>query len=551
MRTSIRILVAALLVLGTGIAATAAASASRRSAATAGHGPGASPAARPLGHAARRDRRQRADRKPIRHLVVVFDENISFDHYFGTYPHAANTDGTSFHAKRDTPAVNGLSEALLTHNPNEDNPQRLDPSHSVTCDQNHEYTPEQQAFDGGLMDEFVQYTERSCPDAFFTPGLVMDYYDGNTVTALWNYAQRFAMSDNNYGSQFGPSSIGAFNLVAGRTAQVYAIDPITRQPVPLPSKIGSPNAQGLGTLYSDEDPAFDDCSSTSAPQIVAVGNNIGELLSQAGVSWGWFQAGFAPTTRTPDGHAVCGSKHANVAGIVTPDYTPHWDPFQYYAPTANPHHLAPASRAEVGHAGRANHNYDIRWFYRTLARGGLPTVSFVKPPSYQSGHAFQSGPIDEQHFLVKVLNRVQRSRYWRSTAVVITYDDSDGWYDHVMSPIINSSRDPALDALNGPGVCGHGIPLGGYEDRCGHGPRLPLLVISPYSRVNYVNHSITDQTSILRFIEDNWLEGRRLGNGSYDALAGSLAPMFDFSRPDAGPLILSPRTGAPIRTRRR
>lgn len=489
---------------------------------------------------------------PIRHLVVVFDENISFDHYFGTYPHAANTDGTPFHAQADTPAVNGLTPALLHHNPNEDNPQRLTPAQSVTCDQNHEYTPEQEAFDGGLMDEFVQHTEQSCTDhrAFYEPGLVMDYYDGNTVSALWNYAQRFALSDNNYGSQFGPSSIGAFNLAAGRTAQVYAVDPITRARVPLPSKIGSPNAQGLGTLYSDEDPAFDDCSSTSAPQIVATGNNIGELLSRARVSWGWFQGGFAPTSRTEDGKAVCASQHANAAGIVTFDYTPHWDPFQYYAATANPHHLAPRSLAEVGHAGRANHNYDLSYFYRVLRHGTLPAVSFVKPPSYQSGHAYESGPLDEQHFLVKVLNRVQRSRFWRSTAVVVTYDDSDGWYDQAMSPIVNSSADPALDALNGPGVCGHGMPLGGYQDRCGYGPRLPLLVISPYSRVNYVNHSITDQTSVLRFIEDNWLHGEQLGAGSYDALASSIDPMFNFARRRLRPLILDPVTGAPARSRR-
>jgi phospholipase C len=154
---------------------------------------------------------------PIKHIVVLFDENVSFDHYFGTYPNAANTDGSPFHAAKGTPKVNGLTPQLLTANPNSDNPQRLTPSQALTCDQDHAYGPEQKAFDGGKMDLFVQNTETaSCsaqPVAFGAPGLVMDYYDGNTVTGLWNYAQNYAMSDNNYDTNFGPSTPGALNLI--------------------------------------------------------------------------------------------------------------------------------------------------------------------------------------------------------------------------------------------------------------------------------------------------------------------------------------------------
>ena len=125
---------------------------------------------------------------------------MSFDHYFGTYPNATNTDGQPFKAKAGTPAINGLTPALLTHNPNGVNPQRLGAANALTCDQDHDYMPEQQALNGGLMDKFPEFTEvESCsaPDTA-PPGLVMDYYDGNTVTALWNYAQRFAMSDNDF-----------------------------------------------------------------------------------------------------------------------------------------------------------------------------------------------------------------------------------------------------------------------------------------------------------------------------------------------------------------
>jgi phospholipase C len=105
---------------------------------------------------------------PIKHLVVIFQENISFDHYFGTYPYAPNTDGNPFHAKPGTPTVNGLYTTitpsgpvgpLLTNNPNTYNPARLTPSQALTCDQDHDYTPEQKAVDNGKMDKFVQNTE--------------------------------------------------------------------------------------------------------------------------------------------------------------------------------------------------------------------------------------------------------------------------------------------------------------------------------------------------------------------------------------------------------
>jgi phospholipase C len=94
-------------------------------------------------------------------------------------------------------------------------------------------------------------------------------------------------------------------------------------------------------------------------------------------------------------------------------------------------------------------------------------------------------------------------------------------------------------------MCGAVAPIAGYQDRCGYGPRLPLLVVSPYSKVNFVDHSTTDQSSILRFIEDNWLGGTRIGNGSFDALAGSLNNLFDFSHARAGTLFLNPITGEP------
>jgi phospholipase C len=154
---------------------------------------------------------------PIKHLVIIFQENVSFDHYFATYPYAKNPPNEPyFLPSRYTPSVNGLNQTgLLSNNPNVVNPFRLDRSQPTTCDMNHTYTAEQKAYDGGLLDKFVQFTGSKGNNC--DPKQVLGYYDGNTVTALWNYAQHFAMSDNFYGSTFGPSLPGAINLVSGQT----------------------------------------------------------------------------------------------------------------------------------------------------------------------------------------------------------------------------------------------------------------------------------------------------------------------------------------------
>jgi phospholipase C len=483
---------------------------------------------------------------PIKHVVVIFDENISFDHYFGTYPKATNTGGSPFQAKPGTPKVNGLSQQLLTHNPNSDNPQRLSPSQALTCDQDHAYTPEQKAFDGGKMDKFVQFTgTASCsPPAYSSPGLVMDYYDGNTVTGLWNYAQNYAMSDNSYDTQFGPSTPGALNLISGQTHGATGMSPAGQPVATDPGTVGSPDASGTGTDYGDQDPYYDDCSNHSGNTLKMTGSNIGDQLNAKGVSWGWFEGGFTPSATSASGTASCKTAHTNIGGASVTDYSPHHEPFEYYASTANPHHTPPKDVAEVGHNGPANHQYDLSWFSKALDGGNLPSVSFLKAAAYQDGHAGYSDPLDEQHFVVNTINQIEKSPDWKSTAVVVAYDDSDGWYDHQNSPRVNGSHDSTLDQA----VCTSApTGLGGYQDRCGYGPRLPFLVISPYSRTNFVSHTPTDQTSPIRFIEDNWLGAQRIGGGSYDAVAGSIdgpGGMLNFrARPNDTPVLLDPVTG--------
>jgi phospholipase C len=487
---------------------------------------------------------------PIKHVVVIFGENISFDHYFGTYPNAANTDGTPFQAARDTPQINGLTPQLVKNNPNAYDPKRLSSSQALTCDQNHNYGAEQKAFNGGKMDKFVENTETDkCtgqPILFGEPGLVMDYYDGNTVTGMWNYAQHYAMSDNSYNTTFGPSTPGAVNLISGQTHGAQAVTSVTHQPTSDSYAVVSPDKNGVGTVINDPDPAYDDCSDknhTATDNLMAMqGRNVGDLLNDRHVTWGWFQGGFRPTS-SANGFAVCGQTHNNVGGIPAVDYSPHHEPFQYYKSTANEKHLPPSSVAAIGQTDQANHQYDITDFDASLQAGSVPAVSFLKAPEYQDGHAGYSDPLDEQQFVVSEINKIQHSKDWDSTAIVLAYDDSDGWYDHQASKIVNGSHDPAQDTA----MCtAKRTELANYADRCGYGPRLPLLVVSPYSKTNFVDHTQTDQTSVLQFIEDNWFTGR-VGGASFDTRAGGLWNMLDFRDRPAPAVKLDPKTGAVVR----
>jgi phospholipase C len=505
---------------------------------------------------------------PIKHVVIIFGENISFDHYFGTYPVAVNPPGQPrFTALPGTPAVNGLTSTLLTANPNLNaangtgatNPFRLNRTQALTPSQSHSYTPEQNSFDLGAMDLFPLRTGSAgssssmtvlSPAIVTTKGIVMGYYDGNTVTAFWNYAQNFAMSDNSYNSNFGPSSPGAINLISGQTNGISST-------LNGPSSNEVADGQGGFTLIGDADPLGDICS--SGFQVAMGGTSVGDLLNTAGLTWGWFQGGFDLTATNPNGTTGCHrSTVSPVTGLTEADYVQHHQPFQYYASTRNPNHTRPTNVASIGYTDAASHQYDTHDFFDALAAGSLPAVSFLKAQSYQDAHPGNSNPLDEQAFVVNVVNTLEQSPFWSSTAVIVAYDDSDGWYDHQQATIINGSFSTS-DTLSGTNACGAqgttpqlpgpnsgGIPVNG---RCGPGVRTPLLVISPWARANYVDHTLTIQTSVLRFIEDNWSLGR-IGGGSFDAIANPITGMFNFANPNgpapnANTPILSTVTGLP------
>ncbi|HEX7855624.1 MAG TPA: alkaline phosphatase family protein [Sphingobium sp.] len=504
---------------------------------------------------------------PIKHLVVIFGENESFDHYFGTYPQeAGTTSGQTWVAPSNVASPNNYvrNAALLTANPNKlnadnggvnsttgiasnlMNPFLLLPAQYDTTSQNHAYTPEQQATNNGKMDAFVKYTGRGTAGgagAFGTAAQVMGYFDGSTVTGLWNYAQNYAMSDNAFTDSFGPSTPGAINVISGNTGGADKL--VTGSTIA--------DGQGAFTVTGDPDPTGDVCSNTNIVTTLA-GPNIGDLLNANKITWGGFMGGFDPTITNTNG------TNANSAGVkgcgrstVSPhttrtvnDYIPHHAWFQYYNSTLNKNHTRPSSVAMIGHteandapggATAVNHQYDLHDFIDAVKSGNFPSVSYIKAQAFQDAHPGNSNPLDEQDFVTNLVNFLMNQPDWASTAIIIAYDDSDGWYDHLAPTILTQSLDATADQVSGPGSCTGPSALPAYSPagkvingRCGPGTRTPLIVISPYARQNYVDSHPVTQASVVRFIEDNWLSSKRLGSGSNDATTGDLGTLFDFNQ---------------------
>ena len=375
---------------------------------------------------------------PIKHLVVIFNENRSFDHYFGTYPNAMNPEGEPVFepAKNTQRDINNfLSDpALLDNNPNlnplnnvaatssslasvASNPFRLDRTQANTADQSHSYGSEQKAYDGGKNDLFPLDTGSGTnggAGAFGTKAQVMGYFDGNTVTAFWNYAQNYAMSDNAWTDTFGPSTPGALHMFSGQTNGAVA--------PPGFGASGLADGQGGRTQNGDTDPTFDVCSSTTS-RVQMTSLNIGDLLNEANIPWGSFVGGFNLQTINNNGTTGCKrSTVSQVVGGAVGDYIPHHIWFQYFASTANPTHARPTSTKAIGFTevpgtkkvDPANHAYDLDDFTAAVGSGNFPAVSFIKTAAFQDAHPGNSDPLDEQAGLVTLINFLQQQPDWDS-----------------------------------------------------------------------------------------------------------------------------------------
>jgi phospholipase C len=226
-------------------------------------------------------------------------------------------------------------------------------------------------------------------------------------------------------STFGTTVMGHLNLIAGQTNGA--------NPASVAAKIVN------GSIIANVNPTLDDCSTGTV--VTMSGMNVGDLLNLHNITWGWFYGDWQSTATGP---ANCQTS-----------YNAHYAPFQYYPSTANPHHRPPTSVAAIGYTDQANHQYSLDDFWNAVRANRLPSVVFLKPSVTQTGHAADSSPLAEQQFLVQTINRLQQTPEWNEMAIVVTYDDSDGWYDHVQNRSVSSAPDAFGDST--PLATGYGL----------------------------------------------------------------------------------------------
>jgi len=392
----------------------------------------------------------------IKHVIVIFQENRSFDHYFGTYPFAEG-----FIARAGTP----IPDNLLGYPRSDTYQHNLLPVRRIvddrTLDLPHDQATMVAEYNQGRMDHFVQRQKSAA-----TRELVMSYYDYATVPHYWHYAQQYALADHYFSSVMGSSTPAALFLASAQSH----VD---------------------GNPFPEGDICNEEGKPTVPQQVEDEIPNLGTALSTAGVSWGWYQGGFA---ECPDPENL--------------GYDAHHNPFQYFADTA-----------DLEHTGTKN-QHDLRDFYRALQDGTLPEVAFLKADRRRNEHPGYSSISGGRDFVVRTLNAVMRSEVWESTVVVLTFDESGGWYDHVPPPqVVLEGRERGL------------------------APRVPTLVISPFAKSNYVSHQAYDHASVVRFIEETFI-GPHAHLNVRDQAATGLGDMLDLDHHNRA-LILDPDTGKP------
>jgi phospholipase C len=421
-------------------------------------------------------------KSPIKHTVIIFQENRTFDNYFSTYPYAPGfkaISGTPQDVKNFKHVSSNVTQDVAgnVYNP-DDQGNPVYPWHDAgngkiqQPDVNHSYDDMITMVDKGKMDKF--YTMNSKGTNPNRGKLAMSYFDYNEIPAYWQYAQHYALADNYFQPVSGPSTPGAFYLIAAQSGN--GSDPannnvpssqITGDPSPKNGPFGGDNPKGLtyNLTYT----------------------NIGDELSANSKSWAWYAGGWDAAKANP------GSPEAL-------KYSPHHNPFQYFQNYED---------------GKYKQNLkDYNNFAQDVASGNLPAVSFVKGgygDDEHPGTGNQSTPSAED-FTVKTINQIMKSPYWKDTAIIVTYDEGGGFYDHVSPPAAVKTADGLV----------------------GTSTRVPALLISPYAKQNYVSHVQYDHTSILKFLEWNY-QLPALNNR--DLAANNLLDMFDFKRSKAKPFV--------------
>jgi phospholipase C len=439
---------------------------------------------------------------PLNHIVVIYLENHSFDNLYGMFPGANGIAGAAAtqvdksgaaYATLPQPIDSNLKPAgpdsrFPADLPNQPfNIDKYVPLNQKTGDLVHRFYQEQLQIDGGKMDKFVAWTDAA--------GLVMGYYD-TTKLPLYKYAKEYTLADNFFHGAFGGSFLNHIwlacacapswpNAPASRKAQLDANGGLVKDGSVTPDNYA---VNTSFTVYSPHPANITDTVQLVPPQTKLT---IGDRLNEKGVSWAWYSGGWNDAL---SGH---------------PDrlFQFHHQPFAYFQNYGD------------GTDGRKQHLKDESDFYAAIQDNTLPAVSFVKPLGEENSHPGYTDTATGEMHVAQIIDLIQKSPAWKDTAIIVTYDENGGFWDHVAPPKM---------------------------DQWGPGSRVPALIISPYAKKGYVDHTVMDTTSILAFIENRYgLEPL----GTREAQTGNMLSAFDFSQnpnqpaaPAGGPRSL-PNTG--------
>ena len=417
----------------------------------------------------------------IDHVVVLFQENWSFDGLFGKFP-GANGLANAANALPQSDK-NGNVYAVLPPSLGPDNkpdpriPKDLPnapfdlakyvPPTEKAGNPIHLFYQNQHQIDGGKNDRFVAWTNAG--------GLVMSYYDASDFP-LGRIAKQFTLADDFFMGAFGGSFLNHFWLVCACTPEWKDAPQSLRAVVDdkgMMVKDGAvtPDGYVVNTSYTVNAPhpaRIKDPAHLMPSQTLPT---IGERLSEKGISWAWYSGGW--------NDALAGHPH--------PVFQYHHQPFAYFAAYAD------------GTEAKKKHLLDEEEFWKAVKEGTLPAVSFVKPIGPLNEHPGYADLMSGQEHIAKMIAAIMASPQWKSTAIIVTYDENGGRWDHVAPPVV---------------------------DRWGPGTRVPAVIVSPYAKRGYVDHTPYDTTSILRFIEKRW---GLAPLGTRDASVNDLTNAFDFN----------------------
>ncbi|WP_083385914.1 alkaline phosphatase family protein [Methylomonas sp. LWB] len=396
-----------------------------------------------------------ADLSRIEHILVIYLENRSFDNVFGLFPGA---DGLS-NAQSAPPQIDefgrpyGTLPPIRSDGKNDErfpadlanapfdigryiNPNQRHP------DLTHRFFIHQMQINAGRNDRFAQLSSAG--------GLTQGYYN-LAGTALWQYAKEFTLADHFFQAAYGGSFLNHQWLICACTPRFdnapddmlhWQADPATGKPVGDPSV--TLDGYAVGTIQPFFPPHDDKHPERRLP--IQTAPTIGDRLSDKGVSWAWYAGGWDD--------AVAGRDLGD-------NFQYHHQPFIYYA------NYAPNS------AARAEHLRDKQRLFADL-KTGFPQVAFYKPVGRSNQHPGYSSILEADRDVRDVVEAIRASAIWSSTAIVITYDEYGGLWDHVAPP---------------------------EGDRWGPGTRIPAVVVSPFAKKHYIDHTRYDTTAILKLIE--------------------------------------------------